>query len=299
MKFIVQILKGSVMGIANVIPGVSGGTMAVSMGIYDTLIHAITHLFKEFKKSFMSLLPIGLGMIIGIVGLSFLIDYMFGVAPMPTNLLFIGLILGGLPALKKRFDGAKFNPGYLLGFLLFFAMVIVLAFLDGTEGAAADLSMSFLNGTKLFLVGVVAAATMVIPGVSGSMMLMLMGYYEPVITTVKDFVLALKDRDVAGITDCLFVIACFGIGVVVGIFAIAKLIEILLIKFPYMVFSCILGLIVGSPFAIVILNKTVFMNPSVLSIVISVLCLAVGFMIAFLLDRLGAKQDAQKLEANS
>ena len=66
MKFIIDILKGCVMGIANVIPGVSGGTMAVSMGIYDRLITALTHLFKEFKKSFVAVLPIGIGMVIGI-----------------------------------------------------------------------------------------------------------------------------------------------------------------------------------------------------------------------------------------
>ena len=95
MKFIKDILKGMVMGIANIIPGVSGGTMAVSMGIYDVLIHSVTHIFKEFKKSFNALLPIGIGMVVGILGLSRLIEWMFDAVPIQTNLLFIGLIIGG------------------------------------------------------------------------------------------------------------------------------------------------------------------------------------------------------------
>ncbi len=73
-----NILKGAVIGIANIIPGVSGGTMAVAMGIYDVLIRSLTHLFKEFKKSVMTLIPILIGAAIGIVGLSFLIEKMFG-----------------------------------------------------------------------------------------------------------------------------------------------------------------------------------------------------------------------------
>ena len=185
MKFIIDILKGCVMGIANVIPGVSGGTMAVSMGIYDRLITALTHLFKEFKKSFVTVLPIGIGMVIGILGLSRLIEWMFGIIPVQTNLFFIGLILGGLPMMIKEVKGKKVNAGCVVGFISFFLLVVGLALLDGIKGTDADLSFSILTELKLFGVGVVAAATMVIPGVSGSMMLMLMGYYERVISKYK------------------------------------------------------------------------------------------------------------------
>ena len=100
-----DILKGAVIGIANIIPGVSGGTMAVSMGIYDKIIHSVTHLFSEFKKSVKTLLPIGIGVVIAIVAVARLIEYMFGVIPFQTNLLFIGLILGGLPSIAKKVKG--------------------------------------------------------------------------------------------------------------------------------------------------------------------------------------------------
>ena len=125
MKFIIDILKGCVMGIANVIPGVSGGTMAVSMGIYDRLITALTHLLKEFKKSFVTVLPIGIGMVIGILGLSRLIEWMFGIIPVQTNLFFIGLILGGLPMIIKEVKGKKVNAGCVVGFIFFFLLVAI------------------------------------------------------------------------------------------------------------------------------------------------------------------------------
>lgn len=293
MKFIFEILKGTVMGIANIIPGVSGGTMAVSMGIYDKMIHAVTHLFKEFKKSFMILLPIGIGMLLGIVGLSFVIKWMFRVIPIQTNLLFIGLILGGLPAVWKRVKGVAIRPQHIIGLLVFFALVVFLAAIDGTEDAAADMSFSVINCFKLLGVGIVAAATMVIPGVSGSMMLMLMGYYNPVVSSVSDFAKAVFSFDIAGIMNGLGILVPFGIGVVIGIFAIAKLIEILLVKCPHVVFWSLIGLILASPIAIVLLND--FSGLNVFHAITAAIALVIGFIIALFLG--GDGKDSKKKAA--
>lgn len=281
MKFVFDILKGMVIGIANIIPGVSGGTMMVAMGIYDKLIHSLTHLFKEFKKSVITLLPIFIGMGLGIVGLARIIEWMFGIIPIQTNLLFIGLILGGLPVVYKRVKGASIRPWHIIGFLVFFALVVVLALLDGTEGAAADLTLSVFTCIKLFAIGIIAAATMVIPGVSGSMMLMLLGYYQPVIETINSLVDSLSARDINGMLQGVGVLFPFGVGVLVGIFLVAKLIDVLIVKFPYMVFWCIIGLIVASPVAIVILND--FSGINVVSILTGIIALAIGFVIAFFL----------------
>ena len=122
-----MILKGVMMGVANIIPGVSGGTMAVSMGIYDKMIHAATHLFSEFKKSMKILIPIVIGMGIGIVVLARIIEYMFAKVPFQTNLLFIGLIIGGLPAITKKVKGKTIRLGHILSFLLFFGLVAGMA----------------------------------------------------------------------------------------------------------------------------------------------------------------------------
>ena len=160
------------MGLANIIPGVSGGTMAVSMGIYDKLIHCLTHLFKEFKESIKFVLPILIGMGIALVGLSFVITPAFEHFPLQTNGLFIGLIVGGLPAVWKKVKGNTIRVSYVLSFLVFFALVIGMAAVGETEGKSADMTLSFLSAIKLFFVGVIASATMVIPGVSGSMVLL-------------------------------------------------------------------------------------------------------------------------------
>ncbi len=298
MKFIIDILKGCVMGIANVIPGVSGGTMAVSMGIYDRLITALTHLFKEFKKSFVTVLPIGIGMVIGILGLSRLIEWMFGIIPVQTNLFFIGLILGGLPMMIKEVKGKKVNAGCVVGFIFFFLLVAGLALLDGIKGTDADLSFSILTELKLFGVGVVAAATMVIPGVSGSMMLMLMGYYEPVISAINSTVDALRAMDMDGLMSGILILAPLGIGVVVGIFVIAKIIEWLFNKFATVVYWCIIGLIAASPIAIIIMNHDIFAGMNAVVVITAVIALAVGCVIAYFLGGDVKKDKADGAPAN-
>lgn len=280
MEFLKNICKGAVIGIANIIPGVSGGTMAVSMGIYDKLIHCITHLLKEFKKGILFLMPIVIGAGIAIVASAFGLEYLFAKFPVPTNLLFIGLILGGLPAITKKVKGNKVKPGHIAAFLVFFVVVVTLAAVGEKEGSVAALSFGVWNVIKLFFVGVIASATMVIPGVSGSMVLVLLGYYHPILGEITDFVSALKALDGAAILEGCGVLVPFGIGVVVGIFAIAKLIEIIFAKFPLYAFWAIIGLIVASPFAIVLMNLSSFAGVTVLMIIASVVTFAAGFFIA-------------------
>ncbi len=273
-----MILKGVVIGVANIIPGVSGGTMAVSMGIYDKMIHAATHLFSEFKKSMKVLIPIVIGAGVGIVALARIIEMMFERIPFQTNLLFIGLIIGGLPAITRKVKGKSIRLGHLLAFLLFFALVAGMAVLGEQEGAAADLSFGLLNVIKLFGVGVLASATMVIPGVSGSMMLMLIGYYNPILSQINSFIDDLLDFNLEGILNGCLVLAPFGIGVVIGIFAIAKMIEIIFEKFPQHAYWAIIGLIVASPVAILLMNS--FGTINLVTILTGIIALAAGVVIA-------------------
>lgn len=275
-----SILKGMVIGIANIIPGVSGGTMMVSMGIYDKLIHCITHLFSEFKKSVAFLFPIAIGMGISLVASAFGLELLFEKLPIQTNLLFIGLIIGGLPAIWKNVKGNSIKIGHIVAGLLFFALVVGLAVMGETEGNAADLSFNLVNAIKLLGVGIIAAATMVIPGVSGSMMLLLMGYYNPILSAITDFFSALVAFDVDGILKGIGILVPFGIGVVIGIFAIAKLIEIIFAKFPLYAYWAIIGLIVASPIAIVAMNLATFTAINVVSALTGILALGVGFVIA-------------------
>ncbi len=278
-----DILKGAVIGVANIIPGVSGGTMAVSMGIYDKLIHSLTNLRKDFKNSIRFLLPVLAGAAIAIVALSFVIEWMFANYPLQTNFLFIGLIIGGLPAILKKVKGAKPSVGKVLAFLLFFGIVLTMALLGDVEGsAAADVSFSFGNLFILFGVGIIAAATMVIPGVSGSMMLMLLGFYEPVISTISNFMRALMKFDLDGILAGCGTLIPFGLGCVFGIFAIAKLIEIVFERWPMLAYFAIIGLIAASPAAILIMSEKGTIG--VAAVLTSIVTFAVGAVCAYKLS---------------
>lgn len=129
-----KLLQGIVIGVANIIPGVSGGTMMVAMGIYDKLIHSITHLKKEFKESLRFLIPIFIGVGIAIVVVARILEICFVTFPIQTNLLFCGLIVGSLPFICKHVKGKTISGGMILSFLVFFIIVIAMALMGENEG---------------------------------------------------------------------------------------------------------------------------------------------------------------------
>lgn len=273
-----NLFKGMVIGIANIVPGVSGGTMAVSMGIYDKLLHCITHLFKEFKKSITFLLPIFVGMGIALVGLSFVIGPAFERFPIAANCLFIGLIVGGLPAAWKKVKGNKIKASHIISMLGFLALVVGFAVIGERKGNSANLTFSFLNVIKLFAVGIIASATMVIPGISGSMMMLLMGYYNPIIATIKNLSISVASLNGTGILNCLGVLVPFLIGIIAGIFMVAKLIEFIFKKFPLQAFWGIIGLIAASPIAIFLMGEFGTVTP--IGIITGIVAFACGFVVA-------------------
>lgn len=288
-----DIFKGMVIGVANIIPGVSGGTMMVSMGIYDRILGAINQIFKKPKQSIKTLLPYVIGMGLAIVGLSFCIQFFFDRFPLPIAFLFIGLIFGGLPVIlahlfgKKDSDKKKIPASTLIGsavlFLLFFALIVALQFVGGAEEAAKQLEPGAVQMIILFGVGIIASATMIIPGVSGAMILMALGYYRPVLDEVKSFVNAAVGLDMDGILHGIAILAPFGIGIIVGIVGVAKLIEFLLKKFEMLTYSAILGLVVASPVAV--LMGIGVSGVTVLPVIVSVVTFCAGFYVAMKLSK--------------
>lgn len=246
-----RILQGMVVGIANIIPGVSGGTMLVSMGLYDQLIESITHLFRDWKKSLRFLLPIFIGAGLALVLFAKLFEYLLAAWPIPTNLCFCGLIIGSLPFIAAKVKHKGFDANMAVCFVLFFGIVVGMALLEGKTGSAqASTTPGLVNALLFFAVGVIAAATMVIPGVSGSMMLMLLGYYEPTLHLISSFISSLLHLDWTGLMAACADLIPMGIGIVVGIFGIARLIEWVMAKWPTQTYWAIIGLIVASPVAI-------------------------------------------------
>lgn len=289
MKFITDIIKGMVIGVANIIPGVSGGTMMVSMGIYPKLISAVNNLFKEFKKSFMTLLPIIIGMGLGIGIFSFIIPYCLTSFPLQTSLCFIGLILGGVPfiiapakeSLTK--ENKKLSYPHVIAFVLLFALAVVMAFLNDSQTHASDLTLSFVVVIKMFFIGAIVAATMIVPGVSGSLVLMLLGFYTGIIETIRDFLHALLSFDVTTLMNTLGILIPFGIGVLVGIALVTKLINFLFERFPSITYSAILGLIVASPIGIIAKMEPAKIN--VLTVIVGVILLIAGCAFTYLFGK--------------
>ena len=278
MNMVKNIIKGMMIGIANIMPGVSGGTLAVSMGIYDKLIHCITHILSEFKESMKFLLPIFAGAGIALVALTFVIEALFQYYPIPTNLLFIGLIVGGLPPVVTKVKSHKLSFGHILAGLLFFALVVGMAMMGDNGNRQVTLNLGIVPMIKLVLVGIIAAATMIIPGVSGSMVLLILGYYEPIIQQITAFCTAVITLDMAGILHGIAILLPFGIGVLIGILGIAKIIEIIFEKYPVYAYCAIIGLIAASPIAILVCSN--FAGFSVSVLLISIVTFAAGFGIA-------------------
>lgn len=281
MKFVKDILRGIAIGIANIIPGVSGGTMMVSMGIYDEVICAVTGVFKHFKESVRTLLPYAIGMGIGIVGLSFVIGYLFAEYPLQTAMLFIGLIFGGLPLIFPKVAGKKPRIAEIVVFVAFFGLIIWMQFWG--EGNSQVLAVEPKTMVTLFFVGALAAATMVIPGVSGSMMLMSLGYYTPIIDHINAFVIALVTLDFGTVWYCMGILMPFGMGVLLGIFLIAKLVEHLLKQYERMTYFAILGLVTSSPIAV--LAGMNLGTVSIAAIIAGVAMFGVGMTIAWILGK--------------
>lgn len=283
MEYILKIVRGMIIGIANAIPGVSGGTMMVSMGIYDDIIGSVNNLFADIKKSILTLLPYIIGMGVGVVGLSYGIEYFLTNYSLQTSMIFIGLILGGLPVILEKVKGKKLGGSNILVFLLFFGLVIGLQIIGGGEDTGNVLTPSIIETVKLFGIGIIAAATMVIPGVSGSMILMLLGYYYPIITTITTFIDGVFAFNMANILYSCAILVPFGLGVVIGIFAIAKLIEMLLNNYETLTYCGILGLVIASPFVVLMSNGIPALSFGV--VVSSAVTFVIGFGIAYFLGR--------------
>lgn len=237
MNFLKNALFGLIIGIANIIPGVSGGTMAVVLGIYDKAIDSVSNFFSNIKKNFFFLLPLGIGAITGIVLFSTLIKHLLSNYPMSTNFFFLGLILGSIPMIYKRTTSSSFRPIYMLSFLIALAIMLVLTFAF-SDFISTELisSLTPLVIIRLILSSALAAACMILPGISGSMVLMILGVYTSILTAISEF----------NIVFLLPVVVGIGLGLLGG----AKVIDVCLRRAPTATYFAILGLIIGSIFPV-------------------------------------------------
>ena len=270
------------MGIANIIPGVSGGTIALIVGIYEDFINAISHFFSNFKKNIMFLIPVFVGMGLSILLLSKVIDYSYDKFPIAVTLFFMGLVIGGVPLIKKNIDNCKDNDKKINNVLAVLTFLLVILFalapvLFNTDSEVSLENLSLYNYIIIFFVGAIVAATMVIPGISGSLVLMLLGYYYPIIACIKDLT--------SFETNNFIILGVFGLGVVVGIVFISKVIEYLFKNYKKSTYYAVLGFILASIIAIPISTIINVENISIniLEVVIGIILLAAGTAISYYL----------------
>jgi len=236
---LILILKGFILGIANVIPGVSGGTIAITLGIYERLISAVSHIRENLKTNIKFILFLGIGIILSIALFSNVIGFCLDKFPFATILFFIGFILGGMPPLLKKVKSTITNSNLLI-FSITFSIVIIMTFLSAGDSSVSLSNVNALGYFKLFGCGIIAAATMVLPGISGSFVLMLLGYYHPIINTIRDL------TKFNNIFNNALILGFLGIGILTGIVLAAKLIEWLLKKYETQTYCGIIGFIVAS-----------------------------------------------------
>lgn len=284
------------MGLANLIPGISGGTLAITLGIYEQFISALSNFFSKLKENILFLLPIGVGMVLSVLTLSRVIDFGLTNYIFATIMLFIGAILGGLPMLLKQMQGEKITHIHAIIFLLSFALVIVTTFLAGDNEVSFE-NLNLIGYINIFIVGIISAGTMIIPGISGSAVLMTIGYYAPIIGAIKN----LTNIDL--FISSVLVLAPFGIGILIGMLCGARLIEFIIKKYPIKAYFGIVGFVVASIIGILYQNFFIdgtFIYVSITELIIgAILCIGAMFVTFKLSDKENIKDEEVQDIANT
>ena len=223
-------LKGLVIGMGAIAPGVSGGTLAVILGVYEKITDAIAHLFTDFRKKVVAFLPLALGGILGVLGFSRIINYLFTNYEIEVKYLFIGLMAGTFPSLRKQANKQGFRYRYLISFGLALAMTILFSILENS--AVSVISESRPGILLLVLYGAIIGFGTIVPGISSSFILMYLGVYQIMLNGISHLDFA--------------VLIPTGIGFILSILWFAKLISMLFRKAYGYTYYAIFGFTIGS-----------------------------------------------------
>ena len=236
MLFLKDFVKGLAIGAGAILPGVSSGVLCVIFGIYEKLLNCILNFFKNIKYNFKVLFPIGLGIIFGILLFGNILRYVFYAYPVQTKFIFIGLILGSIPTLlKKACNKQTFKFRYFIYLCISFLAGISLVILEHrlhTSSSKNEYSYFFITLSGLFM-----SAGVIIPGISSTLILMLLGIYDAYLISISTLYMP-------------FLIP-LGVGLVIGSYFCMKLVKFLFDKFHTPTFFCIIGFTLGSIFVLI------------------------------------------------
>lgn len=256
MTQIINFVKGIIIGVAVVIPGLSGSIFAVVVGLYEKMINAVSGFRKDIKKNILFLLPIVIGALIGVLLSTKLILMICVTYPQQAYFFFIGLVLGSIPLVLRKLRGKPFHPAYLLITAFSIGLVLLMGFLSHIEGTGPENTAYYLTGVRdavvILLSGFLSCALMSIPGVSGSVTLMVLGQYNKVYGAVSECTDMLKylvrgEFAKAGeASRSLWLVLVFAVGGIAGFILISKLISRLLRKFEAQTYYGVAGMVVGA-----------------------------------------------------
>ncbi|MBQ4099936.1 MAG: DUF368 domain-containing protein [Oscillospiraceae bacterium] len=290
MQHIINALKGIVIGISNVIPGVSGGTMAIIMNIYDKMISIASLNILFIKKNIKFIIAFVIGLAVGVLGFSFIINFLFENFNMQTNFFFIGIVLGSIPMILKRADVKKLKPSLIISFILAFAIIIALSFISTdnvTNTVATTMSVGLF--IRLLISCALASFSMIIPGISGSFILLVLGSYDTVIGAISNLISSLPNifdggEALSTFLSSVLILIPAGIGIILGLVLGARLVGFLMKRFPQATYMAILGLIIGSVVELYPGFSFTFGG------VVAIICMVIGGAVSYIFGRSDIKQ---------
>ncbi|MDR0325062.1 MAG: DUF368 domain-containing protein [Oscillospiraceae bacterium] len=252
-------INGLAFGITETVPGVSAGTIAIILGYYSELIETINHFTRDIRKRLKFAIPFVLGIATGIVAFGSIIQYLLKHYSLPTMLFFIGLITGIIPIIFTKIKdpgrGVKgFKPGQIAQIAVPVLVLAVTSYLKADEAVEAAAVISAMNIPYMifiFFAGIAAAAALIIPGISGSFVLLLIGVYPLVTYSLDSIRRWLGDMgNMELLLDICKVMIPLGVGIIIGGLSMARLIEKLLKNYYKTIYSIIFGLLIGSVYAL-------------------------------------------------
>ncbi len=277
----INILKGFAMGTSDLVPGVSGGTIALLLGIYNQFIASISGIFsRRFWPSFTFLIPIIIGMLLAMGSLSNLFNYLLSQHHIPTMFFFGGLIIGIVPYLLKISNyKTSFTTKHYMMVIAGIAILIVITLMNnGDKHAGETLTLSTGLIIKYFIAGMCASSAMLLPGISGSFILLVFGVYGTVMLAISEVV----KLNFAGLPILLAV----GFGVLAGFIISSKIIQYFLTHHKLMTFALIIGFVVGSLFAVFPGLPT-----NIVMWFVSLVVFIIGFIVSLTLGRITAENE--------
>ena len=276
MNGFLNILKGIFIGAGAIVPGVSSGVLCVIFGIYEKLLDSVLNFFKDIKNNIKFLFPIALGGVIGVLAFSNIMNYALYEFPIQTKSIFIGLILGTIPSLLKEVNTKQsFHPQNVIYLLITLRIGIVTVILENRM--AIQTNLEDINGIYLIFCGIIMSIGIIVPGVSSTIILMLLGVYSVYLQSIANIYLP--------------VLIPMGIGLVLGSIIVMKITKKLLEKYYAQTFYSIIGFTIGSIFVLLPQGMTT------LEMILSVLCIILGIYISHIPDAIRNIKNSKVLKS--